>query len=213
MLVRKPIIANLQNEDYKEVLKDVEEIGKLFADYLTSYTSKNPGRSKHSDMGPVGKILRKVKTFFEGGADLKGEAIRIHQMTAKNPYLATETLQKLELGIDKLVNLVNNVPLNARNRVIERVGYTVYWYHNKARQEYFSRIRREFSEYLCKKYKNEKGLQEAWEDENVSFSNVPYPAKTIQGTKQSLNKKADVQEFLNRNKDAEEFVTTSEEGE
>ncbi len=210
MLVRKPIIANLQNEDYKEVLKDVEEIGKLFADYLGSYTSKNSGRSKHSEMGPVGKILRKVKTFCEGGADLKGEAIRIHQMTAKNPYLAAETLQKLEQGIDKLVNLVSSVPLNARNRIIERVGYTVYWYYNKARQEYFDRIRREFTEYIIQKYKSEKALQEAWEDENIKFDKLPYPSKTTEGTEQ---KKADVQEFLNRNKEAEDFIKTIEEEE
>ena len=116
-------------------------------------------------MGPVGKILRELKSGRRDPESLKGYAIRVHEATQQYPN--QEAIMALEKAIDKVVALLSDVPPTAVDVVVNRLDYGLYFSRRKKTLEEREVLNEHFREFLKSKYQTPAELARAW-GEDVS---------------------------------------------
>ncbi|MCK8825368.1 hypothetical protein [Fuchsiella alkaliacetigena] len=176
-LKNKYVVAQSQKFKFSNIKEKIEEIAHHFATYLDDFWGKSSSNSKHATMGPVGKVLEKVKTAEWGKDDLLGYTIRVHEMNSDKGYLSDEALEGLEQGITEVLKLVDDIPLQAKSKAIEHIGYAVYYKQRKKDFEYYEQVKQEFVSFLKEKYGTEEEVSESWKEE-VSFDDIRYPSKS-----------------------------------
>ncbi len=175
--MRKPIVTKENKFDPKTVNHRIEKIIDAFDRYLEN-SPYRIGRSKHAVMGPVAKILERAQTGSCSLADLSGYAVRMHEMHPKSSGFISDTAQiHLETGIRELMALIDEVPVTALPKIMEKIDYGLYYYRRKKSIEWLGEIRQKFEEYLRSKYATEDELKKAWKDKKASFSGV-YPSRS-----------------------------------
>ena len=130
-------VKMLEKEDVNvaEVKALVEEIIGELSEYLKGYLPENlkgylsekmGGFSKHSVMGPVGKLLSVLESGrFENKDSLLGYVINIHNNTARS-RISADDIEHLKQALKKLEELRNNVNIRTWIRFMREIDYAVY---------------------------------------------------------------------------------------
>lgn len=199
--MRTPIFVRVERFDLESVAPEIEAIRDCFDRYLDSYPVKS-ARSKHSLMGPIGKVLQEARTGKWDAESLAGYALNIHLSNPKaKGYIGQEARQALQEGIDRLLKLLKAVPVTAQDKVIDRLDYGLYFVRRAKGLEWLESVRQEFIRFLREKYDTPEKLAQAWGgqpgDYGADFAKVPYPSRAMfnQATGQ---KKTDIGEFAQR---------------
>jgi len=122
--------------DIEKKKESIEQTITSLDSYLDFYTPK--GRrvnSKHSLMGPAGKmirILRSNKLVTEDA--LIGQIVSIHENTGNR--VSIDAKKKLEEGVNTIMNTLGDVPKIKRLRVLSEIDYGLYFARKKKLLEY-----------------------------------------------------------------------------
>lgn len=196
--MRTPIFVRVERFDIESVASEIATIRDCFDRYLDSYPVKSV-RSKHSLMGPVGKVLQEARTGKWDAESLAGYALNIHLSNPKSKgFISQEARQALRDGIDRLLKLLKTVPVTAQDKVVDRLDYGLYFVRRAKGLEWLESVRQEFIEFLRKKYSTPEELATAWggkpEDYGADFARVRFPSRRMfdEATGQ---KKTDIGEF------------------
>jgi len=120
--------------DDKLVTEKIEEAINHFADYLETYSPKGFDRtekerqwpSKHTLMGPVGKILSVMLSGRLTARDaLVGFAMNIHNLTSDEP-IDEEGIKNLEKAIEAMNELKTALPARRWVRIVREIDYGVF---------------------------------------------------------------------------------------
>ena len=197
--MRTPIFVRVERFDLESVAPEIEAIRDCFDRYLDSYPVKS-ARSKHSLMGPIGKVLQEARTGKWDAESLAGYALNIHLSNPKaKGYISPEARQALRDGIEQLLKLLRKVPVTAQDKVVDRLDYGLYFVRRAKGLEWLESVRQEFIKFLRDKYSTTENLAQAWgdkpEDYGADFAKVRYPSREMfnQATGQ---KKTDIGEFV-----------------
>jgi hypothetical protein len=175
---RALIVVQQQPYDWEAVKPHIQEVAAHFAAYLDEFRSKRGSASKHAVLGPVGKLLNKAASGERNLESLLGYTVRIHEMSNISSYLSPEALSHLREGAVKLIALLSDAPLAARDRIVAQVDDAVYYLRRKQYAEFLEGRQQSFGDFLRKQYNGDEAqLQAAWGDEAVTFSEVPYPSE------------------------------------
>lgn len=182
---------------FANIRNDIDLISDKFSVYLDGFQSKQKSDSKHTVMGPVGKILEKAKTSEWSKSDLLGYALRVHEMTNESgSYLKKESLEAMEEAVEKILELLIKTPLNCKTKVIEHIGHAVYYKRRKQNIEYFESVRKEFLCFLKNKYGTNEKLSKIWGVDS-KIEDILYPSKNQ--LKKSSGKKAEDIKYFREN--------------
>ncbi len=157
--MRIPIMVQIEDFDLAATQPKIDRVREAFDRYLDHYRAGDT-RSKHGLMGPVGKILRELKSGRRDPESLKGYAIRVHEANQQYPDQAAITA--LEEGIDKVVALLNTVPATAVDVVVDRLDYGLYFTRRKRTLEKREALNRQFRDFLRSRYQTLAELGGAW---------------------------------------------------
>lgn len=208
-MIRPLIVMTRSNE--KDPTKDprLEVAVDSFVNYLQTYRTDKPRDSKHGKMGPVGKLLSRMRSG-KMGEQVLGEAIRIHEMTAKpfgNQKKASTTPEQfsaLERGVTILTEVLSdqNISLSDHKRILDAVGAMIYYRLEKASKDVFYAGQERFRTFLEHKYQSLEGLRAAWDDPKVEWNRIPYPSLKFDKNK---NDRAyeDIVEYLGQTNELE----------
>jgi len=196
--MRTPIFVRVERFDLESVNPRIEAIRDAFDRYLDSYPVRT-ARSKHSLMGPVGKLLQEAKTGKWDAESLTGYALNIHlsNLRAKG-FINQEAREALKDGVNKLMALLHEVPPTAQDKVLERIDYGLYFIRRAKGLEWLESVRREFVQFLQDRYSSAEELAKAWGEklENIGqdFERIPYPSRRLFEEAKDQKKK-DIAEF------------------
>lgn len=165
--MRSFIFTKPEQIDMDEIKAKAEEIRNAFDIYLDSYPIKTRNPRKHEIMGPVGKIIQKAKSGRWDTEALTGYALNIHMMNPNVKGITDEARVALEKGVGKILSLINEVPVNFQDRVIDLIDYGLYYQRRKKEMQKREETKLEFVEFLREKYKIDEALQKAWEEDDV----------------------------------------------
>ena len=201
--MRTPIFVRIKRFDLESVSSDIESVRRCFDSYLDSYPVKS-SRSKHSLMGPVGKILQEVKSGKWDADSLAGYALNIHLTNPKaKGFISQEARNSLTEGINRLLTLLKSSPVTVHDKILDRIDYGLYFMRRAKVMEAFEKLRQEFAVFLRHKYGTSEKLTEVWGEKSADygpdFSRVPYPGRTL-FEKAKGQKKADISEFAQQAK-------------
>jgi len=178
--VRDVIFTHVEAFDLDKVKGTIEEIRDTFDMYLETYPEKT-AKSKHGLMGPVGKLLQKVKNEKWDTPSLTGYALNIHMANPKTKTISNESRALLEKGIDKLLTLLSNVPITSQDKVLERIDYGLYYQRRKKWIMGREERRGKLVEFLRNKYKTANAIAEAWKEKiekiGENFEKIWIPKK------------------------------------
>ncbi len=191
--MRIPIAIQTEPFHIDKVQPKIDAARQAFLRYLNEVPRKS-SRSKHGLMGPIGKILGEVKSGRSDPTSLKGYAVRVHEATGLSP--SPGALKALETGIDQLVQLLTMVPVTARDRLLDRLDYGLYYDLRKQAIESKEARRQAWIGFLRGKYGNETKLSEGWGENIVSFDELYLPRKAEGSkSKKASRKQIDIAEF------------------
>jgi len=126
----RKIIALLSEEEElkeEELKGDVSKTVDYLTEYLKEYYPKASGWSKHTLMGPVGKMLAAVTgQRFSNKEAIKGYVINVHRNTAISDYISPTAMENLSKGVDKLLEIRSKVNTRRWLRVTKEIDYAVY---------------------------------------------------------------------------------------
>jgi len=193
-----PIFIRIERFDLESVASEVEAIRDCFDLYLDSYPIKS-ARSKHSLMGPIGRVLQEARTGNWDTESLAGYALNIHLSNPRSKgYISQESRQALQKGIDHLIKLLKNVPVTAQDKVLDRIDYGLYFIRRSKGLERLEGMRQEFIKFLRDKYDTSESLANAWggkpDDYGTDLNRVRYPSKAMFNDAVG-QKKTDIAEF------------------
>ncbi|MCK4260568.1 MAG: hypothetical protein KAX49_16445 [Halanaerobiales bacterium] len=189
-----PAKFNPQEESIK---KEIQEIANFFSNYLSEFIGKNPSGSKHAIMGPVGKIFDKIKSNQWNEGALFGYLVRIHEQTG-NLRMKPNQEENIKKGINKLLSLIQDVPINYRAKIIEQVDYEIYGMQKTRILLRTEEKRQDFILYLKEKYGDISALKEVWNEE-IDWDHMENPSEGRM--KQAKGqKKLDMKDFLEKRK-------------
>ena len=127
-----------------ELKKSVEDIVNLLVEYLKDYEPKTYALTKHTIMGPVGKLLHLLGSErFRDLNAIVGYIINIHKNTSRSEFVSKETMEKLTTAVNALLNLKQKVSTRNWLRIINEVDYAVY---KKAFENIITRIEQKKTE-------------------------------------------------------------------
>jgi len=197
--MRTAIFIRVERFNLESVASEIKAIRDCFDRYLDSYPVKS-ARSKHSLMGPVGQILQEAHASKWDAESLAGYALNIHLSNPKaNGYISPEARKSLKEGIDRLLMLLNAVPVTAQDRVLDRIDYGLYFTRRAKGLEWAESVRQNFIGFLNDKYSTPEKLAQAWngktEDYGAKFAKVRYPSRAM-FNEAIGQKKADISEFI-----------------
>lgn len=196
--MRTPIFVKVERFDLGTVAKEIEDIRDEFDRYLDSYPAKS-SRSKHSLMGPVGKVLQEARSGKWDAESLTGFALNVHLSNPKaKSFISAEARVALQDGIRRLLDLLASVPVTALDKVIDQIDYGLYFERRAKGLERLERIRQEFISFLSAKYGTAVELAIAWGDKQgkygADFTRLQYPSKKM-FIEAKGQKKIDLAEF------------------
>lgn len=200
--MRIPIAVHSNPFDIKSAELDIDTARRAFADYLDQVPRKST-KSKHGLMGPVGKILSKIKSGSTDAYSLKGYAVSVHESTvaqvrgaAGRAALSPAAMANLERGISALVNLLDTIPIPFHDRVIEQLDYGLYWELRRRENASKEARRQAWISFLVKKYSTEGALAAAWDEPGISLDELYLP-KAAEGarSKKATTKQRDIADF------------------
>jgi len=196
--MRIPISVQVISFDIESVQPEIDAVREVFFQYLKLVPRKST-RSKHGLMGPVGKILNKVKRGQYDPESLIGFALRVHESGGKSP--SYEAVEILEQGINQLTDLLTKTPVMFHDRILERLDNGLYFVLRKNELLVKETLRREWISYLRKKYGNEATLSEAWGENVSSIDELYLPRKAEGERKRPAVKQEDIMNFWNMQKE------------
>lgn len=214
--MRTPIFIRVKRFDFEEIAPKIKAIRDCFDRYLDSYPVKS-ARSKHSLMGPIGKVLQESRTGKWDTESLTGYALNIHLSNPKaKGYISQEARQALREGISQLLELLKIMPVTIQDKVVDRIDYGLYFARRVKGLEWIEGVRQDFITFLRSKYGTPDGLAQAWggkpEDYGTDFAKVRYPSKGM-FAEATGQKKADIAEFAQQAElKGYELVEDEEEG-
>lgn len=111
--------------DYREVRAKIAQIAELLASYLNDHYRAPSGYSKHTIMGPVGKLISAMESgrFMDKDA-LLGYVINIH--TNISGPISKEAVEKLEKAVSELLEIRSQVSTRMWIRLLRELDYAVY---------------------------------------------------------------------------------------
>lgn len=213
--MRTPIFVKTERFDLESIAPEIEAIRDCFDRYLDSYPVKS-ARSKHSLMGPVGKVLQEARSGKWDAESLAGYALNIHLSNPRSKgYISPEARQALQEGVGRLLKLLRTVPVTAQDKILDRLDYGLYFLRRAKGLEWLEGMRQEFIRFLREKYSTPEKLAQAWggkpEDYGADFARVPYPSRSL-FEKATGQKKTDISEFAQQaNLKGYELVDEGEE--
>lgn len=179
--MRKPIVIPVvaSSCDVAQLENEVRQIKQGFLEYLECVPRKST-RTKHGLMGPVGKILAKVKAGHRGSDFLKGYALRVHEAVASGGFGGPGIggLEILESTIERMVKLLGSLPVRLQDRVIDSVDYGLYFDLRKKELESKESRRQQWIAFLRNRYGTEKELSQAWGEEISDLDSLYLPRKS-----------------------------------
>ena len=125
--MRKPIIMEVRENEEKWPTEKIEEIQQNLFEYLKDYRAENPGYTKHSVMGPAGKLLTilSASMFGENVDSYVGYIENIHK-SQKRP-LSPEVRERLRSATQALIELKQNASERYFLKIVRAVDYGVYY--------------------------------------------------------------------------------------
>jgi hypothetical protein len=199
--VRKPIhidTAPVRLDEYEDRIAEVRE---AFTQYLTHYIPKSSA-SKYGVMGPVGKILSEAKSGRANPEYLKGYVLRVHELSQRGAP-SPDAINALENGIDALAALLDELPVAARDKLIDRLDYGLYFALRKKFVLWLAGRDAEYQAFLQQKYPELSGLSAAWGRKVNAADSIRYGGPSSRTYKQaSPQERADLEEFAQRLKTA-----------
>jgi len=121
-MVEKVEEANREeiNDLLKKVITELSEYLKEFMPQRLSYT-------KHSIMGPVGKLLNVIESGrFEDKDALTGYLINIHNNTDRTGRISKEAIEHIKSALNHLEALRSKVDVRTWLRLLREIDYAVY---------------------------------------------------------------------------------------
>jgi len=191
--MRVPIAIQIEPFDIETIQPQIDATRDMFLRYLENVPRQST-RSKHGLMGPVGKILREVRSGRRDPASLKGYALRVHEGLHVNPSLTA--INTLGNGIDQLVSMLGHVPLADQDRVLDRIDYGLYYDLRRKAIESKEARRRMWIGFVRDRYRTEADLSASWNESISNFDELYLPRKNegSKGKKASA-KQQDIAEF------------------
>lgn len=146
-----------------EIKSRAAEIVALFDAYLDEYPTKG-GRSKHTLMGPVAKVLERAQAGQWEAEPLTGYAVRMHEM---NPLTGGRVSQiavaHLREGTEKLLTLCRAVPVTALASTVEQIDYNVYFRRWIKSRQWLEERQQELAAFLSATYNgDDDAFAKAW---------------------------------------------------
>jgi hypothetical protein len=197
--MRRPIVVQVEPFDDQKLRSDVVQIRADFARYLSGVPRKSK-ESKHGLMGPVGKLLSKIKTGMKDPDQLKGyilnvdRAVRTSLRIAKK--LSPEGMGALERGINSTCELLKKAPPTVHDVLIDQLDYGLYFDLRKAETVAKEVRRQAWIGFVRDKYGSETRLSEAWGEEISAFDDL-YLLRKAEGskTKKATARQRDIAAF------------------
>lgn len=178
--MRVPIAVQTTPFDVDSYQSDVAQIRAEFVRYLSEVPSKSK-ESKHGLMGPIGKLINKIKSGVTDPDSLKGyilnvdRAVRSSFRTAKK--LSPQGMEALEKGINRTCQLLKTIPLPAHDGLIDQLDYGLYFDLRKTEMARKEARRQAWIGFLRGKYENEAKLSATWGEDVQSFDDLYLPRK------------------------------------
>ncbi|MEW5705803.1 MAG: hypothetical protein AB1743_03255 [Actinomycetota bacterium] len=207
--MRKPLVTRGERFDLSTVSPQMEAVIDSFDRYLEA-SPYRLGRTKHAVMGPVAKILERAGTGYWSEEALAGYALRVHEMNPKaRGFIPTEARAAMESGIQELMQIMNQVPVTAQAKVLERLEYTLYYRRRRRASEWMEDIRRKFEKFLRSRYESVEALREAWKDKNATFE--VYPSRKNEAYRKGKGKRKEDIDAFYASLELEEDIEEEEE--
>jgi hypothetical protein len=152
--MRKVITLEVEKPkiDQAEIKRQVADIVTLFDGYLDEYPLKG-GRSKHTLMGPVAKVLDRAQAGQWDAEPLTGYAVRMHEMNPLTGGRVSQTaVARLREGTEKLLTLCHDVPVTALASTVEQIDYNVYFRRWVKSRQWLEQRQAELVAFLNEKY-------------------------------------------------------------
>jgi hypothetical protein len=212
--MRTPIFVRVERFDLESVAPQIEAIREAFDRYLDSYPVRTV-RSKHSLMGPVGKLLQEAKTGKWDAESLTGYALNIHLSNPRaRGFISQEAREALKEGVSKLMALLHEVPPTAQDKVLDRIDYGLYFIRRAKGLEWLEEKRQQLISFLRQRYKSDEDFAKAWGKKWKALDDVYYfgpDSDTYREGNKAL--KADMDAFYAYLRDLGEIPETAEEEE
>lgn len=216
--MRKVITLEIESSPISPeiISQQVAEIVALFDAYLDEYPTKG-GRSKHTLMGPVAKVLERAQSGQWDAEPLTGFAVRMHEM---NPLaggrVSQSAVMHLREGTEKLLTLCRAVPVTALASTVEQIDYSVYFERWVKSRQWLEARQQELVDFLTGRYNgDDAAFGKAWGLKKTARIAEQYffgvGSKTYKQGSASL--RADMDEFYRLMTDKGEITTTVEEEE
>ncbi|MGH9552332.1 MAG: hypothetical protein ACRD3W_23295, partial [Terriglobales bacterium] len=190
------------------VQAQLDDVRSALIRYLQGVRIKS-GFSKHSLMGPIGKILSEIRNGRRDPASLKGYALRVQDQSGTRA--SVETVAALDSGITQLIQLFASVPLSYHDQILDRLDYGIYFDLQKARLLQKEAVRKRWLDFLVKKYVSIDRLAEAWNEPVTSFEALPIFKKASgEKGKNDSAKKQDIRTFWSSELAGSEIVDEEE---
>jgi hypothetical protein len=209
--MRIPIVVHVKPFDVQTIQAEIAHIRADFGRYLSEVPRKK--ESKHGMMGPIGKLLGKVKGGRRDPDELKGYILNVDRAvrssSKKARKLSAEGIEALERSIDKTCLLLQGVPPTDQDKVIDRIDYGLYFDLRKTETIQKEARRQAYITFLRNKYGNEVNLSDAWGEEVGNFDELYLPRKAegSKGKKATI-KQQDIAAFW----ESQGAIPTEEEG-
>jgi hypothetical protein len=134
--------------DPEELQKRMLDIVDHFDTYLDAFPGAKAGRSKHAVMGPVAKVLDRLRHGRGDVEDTVGYALRVHEGNRRTGgFICPETLGHLKDGTAKLKGLLGALPAGAVARTVERIDYAVYFRRREKSVAFMHEMSQKFGSY------------------------------------------------------------------
>lgn len=162
--MRKVIMLQIEKPkiDPAEVKQRIEQVVTLFDRYLDEYPLKG-GRSKHTLMGPVTKVLDRAQAGQWDAEPLTGYAVRMHEMNPLTGGRVSQTaVANLRDGTERLLALCRDVPVTALASTVEQIDYNVYFRRWVKSRQWLEQRQAELVAFLHAKYADDDIFRKAW---------------------------------------------------
>jgi hypothetical protein len=151
--------------DPEEIRKQILDIVDHFDVYLDAFPGAKAGRSKHAVMGPVAKVLDRLRHGRGDVEDTVGYALRVHEGNPRAAgFISPDALGHLKDGTAKLRVLLGAVPAGTVARTVERIDYAVYFRRREKSVAFMHEMSEKFSSYVDE----DPGRRQKW------FAKLPH---------------------------------------
>jgi hypothetical protein len=203
--MRTPVIVNVVPYDVDSAQPRVDAVRNAFDRYLDQYIPKS-SRSKHGLMGPVGKILSEAKSGRSDPDYLKGYVLRVHELSQARPP-SPEAVKALEEGIDLFVDLLQQAPITARDRLIDRIDYGLYFTRRKKFIRWLDERNRDYRAWLQESHADLNALNQTWGTRFKSWDELRYSGPASRAYRTAAAKqREDMDRFAKRMKEVGKAV-------